>query len=341
MNEMPPTPPQQPEPPQPPIQQQPIQQPAQPVPQPPVHPYTAVPGGATKRRSNKAAIWIVAAVIALVFTVAMVWNVATNLQAQNDTAQGTSADGESQGGLSEEDDAAAAQVGPFGGVEWPANMATGGIIFTSDGKGGMQLSSSDAQPVGTPGPTVDRGAGDRIVIYSDMRCPHCSMFESENNEMFQKLVESGDASVELRYRSFFDNRPGQDTRPSARLAGAVACLANEGSPDAWKAHMALLASDFQESAPSEGHSNADIITAIETQTGQLDSGARSCIESEQFVPFMAAYEQWSSSTPIPDALQPDLVANYTPFVLVNGEEWVAQDVPLFADFLKQQGVKLP
>lgn len=202
-------------------------------------------------------------------------------------------------------------------LNWPANMATGGIVF--EGPGDPLPKPSDPLAAGTsPQPNeVDRETGNDILIYVDYRCPHCGEFEHQNGEYLTELLEAGDTSIEIVPLSFLD-RASEGSYYSSRAAGMVACLASAQPEAAWNAHAALLSPEIMPSSGA-GPTNEQLISAVEQRTGTLNNGARECITSEAYVPFAQALNAWVFQNPVPNTLASDVRVEGTPTIVVNGE----------------------
>ncbi|UBH05232.1 hypothetical protein K8P10_000743 [Leucobacter sp. Psy1] len=288
-----------------------------PTPQDPHAHYTpvdrSVPQPGQGGSSKKVTIWTVAAILALAFTAFCVFLVMSRLDDQSSEA---------------------------GGVEWPANMRTGGILFES-GTGGLAPVLSEAPEEGAvPEPVAtDRASGPLdIQLYVDYRCPACAAFEAENAALLEAAVTSGEATLELRPMTFLDD----DTQYSSRAAGAVACVVDAQPELAWDAHTALLDSRVQPGHEAPGLENDEIVAVIERATGGLDGATRSCIEDERFAPFAQALNAWASSTAVPEADADDVTVAHTPFVVAGGAvyEGDASDGAAFAAFLAEQGLQV-
>ncbi|MBP1325696.1 protein-disulfide isomerase [Leucobacter exalbidus] len=237
--------------------------------------------------------------------------------------------------------------GASDGVSWPANFASGGIMFTGDSKSSLRVIESDALPDNSFPNTAalaDRADGtspDRIQLYLDYRCPACLIFEEANGDTLEEAALAG-AVVELQPLTFLD-QASAGSYYSSRVAGAMACVA-EREPDlAWTAHRALLHPDFQPAEGIKGPDNAALVERIEGATGGLQRDTRSCIAHEQHVTFAQALSNWHSTNPVPRAANPELRVTGTPLVVVNGVAYPGSidDADEFMKFLTQQGVDLP
>ncbi|MBK0418398.1 thioredoxin domain-containing protein [Leucobacter sp. CSA1] len=225
-------------------------------------------------------------------------------------------------------------------VEWPRNMATGGILLEE----GMSARRSDAPAHNAlPSPLeADRASGPTdIRLYVDYRCPYCAVFEEASGDALEEAVNAGEATLEIHPLTFLDS-VSQGSSYSSRAAAAVACVADAQPADAWSAHRALLDPTVQPPENTPGYDNREIGELLGHATGGLGDEARSCIEAERFVPFAQALGSWISANPVPGAQDPGLRVEGTPLAVVNGAPYPGDpaDPAAFRDFLAEQGVRL-
>lgn len=226
-------------------------------------------------------------------------------------------------------------------VEWPRNMATGGVVFAGPDHGVLTSRAPAASGAPVPRTAEELGAPALIRVYQDYRCPSCASFEQANGETLTSVLDQGAAVIEVSALTFLD-RAGAGDAYSSRTAGALACLADSQPDAAWDANAALLHPDAQPAEGGQGPDNAAIIGVIEGATGPLSDDARSCITEERFVPFAQALTEWVFANPVPHATDPDLGVTGTPLVVVNGVPYPGDptDPRAFRAFLEQQGVAL-
>lgn len=201
-------------------------------------------------------------------------------------------------------------------IEWPANMATGGIVF---GEWLEPMRSAPLEPGEAPEISeVDRGSGVLdIRVYVDYRCPYCGIFEQTNGPMLSELVHGGAATLELVPLTFLD-KASQGSYYSSRASAAVACVVDGQPESAWAAHSTLLAPEVQPREGGTGQTNEELFAILDRSTGGLSASVEDCITTERFVPFAQALTSWVFSNPVPNAEDPELQVNATPFVVVNG-----------------------
>lgn len=103
-------------------------------------------------------------------------------------------------------------------------------------------------PANTTNGAIPLGQDDApttVEIYYDYMCPACGAFEAANGSELDRLLEAGDARIELRPISFLDPQ-SSGSQYSTRTANAIATVA-DGAPDAvWAFHSALYAAQPQE-----------------------------------------------------------------------------------------------
>ncbi|MBN9613364.1 MAG: DsbA family protein, partial [Actinobacteria bacterium] len=224
-------------------------------------------------------------------------------------------------------------------IDWPANMATGGIIFGSTG-GSIEPQRSAPLTQGTapavPEVTRDDGKND-VLLYVDYRCPYCMHFEEQNSALLEAAMQTGNTTVEVVPLTFLD-RASNGSYYSSRAAGAVACLVDQQPELAWKAHVALLSSKLQPEEGISGPDNAQLISELEGAVGGLNAKAKDCITTERFVPFAQALSNWVFANTIPNAKDATLRVEGTPTALVNGVPYTGDptDGAAFRAFFEEQ-----
>lgn len=298
-----------------------------------------------QRGSKQRRAWIIATLIAVLFTVGVAWYVIAQAQADRPDTAGTAggtaeatADAEGTSPDGTDSDGTETVTSP---TDWPRNMATGGVVFSGADAAQPQVVESPAQPAGSSLPVAPTSNVDRVVVYFDYRCPYCAEFERVNNDLLHSLATSQGIEVEIRPLTFLD-RVGSDEY-SSRTAGALACVTDAEPEFAWSAHQALIDSQFQPGEGGTSHDDAAIIDAIDREIGGagLSTEARSCIEEGAFVPFVQFRNDWTSTHTVPDAIAPDVAVTGTPLVLVNGVVYTGDptDADAFAAFVAAQGVE--
>lgn len=224
--------------------------------------------------------------------------------------------------------------------EWPANFADGGLTFDETL---MPLTSQALTAGDTPlAPAAERGDGPAdILLFVDYRCPICMLFEQANGATLEEAITSGEATLQVRALTFLD-RVSAGSEYSSRAASAMACIAEEQPKLAWPAHTALLSSDVQPEENNAGLTDDELIAAVEEHAGALTPATQSCIADHSYLPFAQAFTDWSFTNAIPNALDPTLAVQGTPFAIVNGVPYTGapNDAVAFRAFLKDQGVAL-
>lgn len=221
-------------------------------------------------------------------------------------------------------------------IEWPRNMETGSIAF---GEGMQPMRSEAPDDNAEPLPrSFDREAGPvDIQLYVDYNCPVCAVFEDANAETLEEAVGSGEAALELYPLTFLD-RMNPEVQYSSRAAAALSCVVDSEPEQTWAVHQHLLSPEVQPGEP--GLSDDELITELGAATGGLGEEAQSCIASNRFVPLAQALNSWVFDHSVPDAADPELRVEGTPFAVVNGEPYTGppDDGKQFRDLLESQGV---
>jgi len=196
----------------------------------------------------------------------------------------------------------------------PANMLSDGILFESDGDGGLQYVPTKAIAEGTdPVATEPRDGILNIVMYADLSCPVCKAFEQTNNDYIHSLVAAGKATLEVHPIAILDYR-GFTTDFSTRVNTAAACVANY-QPELFLDVMeAAYAEQPAEGGPGLGNSKiADIIADAGVDHPEVGG----CISGQVFQPWVTAATQRALDGPLPNTEVAKVTG--TPTVLVNGQ----------------------
>lgn len=266
------------------------------------------------------------------------------------TAGGEAPGGDSQAGVSDDGSAQPSETEWQPGdpqdtlVDWPANTASGSILFELSGEGdSVSISVRPSDPLAsgdTPQPVeIDRDRIADVKVYVDYRCPHCLQFEENNGEFLTGLLTSAAATVELVPLTFLDRNDA--SAYSSRAAGLTYCVV-DGQPEAaWVAHQTLLSSGVQPTGP-ETPSNEALLEFVDaaltaSQAAELSPAVRDCVVTGRFAPFARALNDWVFLNAVPNATDESLRVQGTPLVLVNGEVYSGQphDAQAFEAFFEQ------
>lgn len=221
-------------------------------------------------------------------------------------------------------------------LDWPSNMSSGGIIFEGPGSP-LPRQSDPLQAGAVPAPnSVDREAGNDIVVYADYRCPHCMEFEVKNGDYLTSLIDSGNTTVEVVPLSFMD-RISDGSKYSSRATGAVVCFTDLQPELAWKAHSTLLTPQVQP-GPGPGLNNDELITALQQGADGMSKAVGDCIKTERFVPFAQGLNDWVFANPLPNTVAESVRIEGTPMIVVNGLVYPGDpsDPEAFKAFVEEQ-----
>jgi protein-disulfide isomerase len=145
-----------------------------------------------------------------------------------------------------------------------------------------------------------------VTIYFDYMCPYCGRFEAANGEELTRLIEGGDARVELHAMSFLD--PQSDgSEYSTRSANALATVADAAPDQVWEFHEALYASQPEEGTP--GLTDDQIANLARDAGVPIEVVDR--FSDRTFEPWVADVTQQAFDSGV----------SGTPTVLIDGEEF--------------------
>ena len=212
--------------------------------------------------------------------------------------------------------------------------------FASDG---VQLSQgfiatptdareADADPIASV-PDQESGVLD-IQLYVDYLCPLCGAFEQTNAAYIESLVDNGAATLEVHPITILD-RFSQGQRYSSRAVNAVACVA-DSSPNGFYAYQSLLLSeDVQPAENTNGLSNDDLISLLDTAGVENVPAISECIQEETFKSWVKNATARALAGPIPNSEISQVTG--TPTVLVNGMKYEGsvEDLASFQAFVIQ------
>jgi protein-disulfide isomerase len=199
----------------------------------------------------------------------------------------------------------------------PSNMRAGGILFV--GSNGKMLAhtakAAEANDIPTPAGDDHSAGVAHVVTYIDWSCPVCKQFEAAFSAQIQKLVASGEATLEIHPIAILD-RNYKGSRYSSRAANAAACVANL-APDKFLAAQAVMFTN-QPEEQSAGLTNAQINGLLKS-AGAGSSGVINCVNRESFKAWVASSTSRTvSEKPLVD---PSTGSFGTPTVFVDGTRW--------------------
>lgn len=205
----------------------------------------------------------------------------------------------------------------------PLNMLSDGIVFESDGDGGVTYVETKAIAKGEdPVPTTPRDGLLNIVTLVDFSCPACKQFEETYSEDIQGLVADGTATLEVHPVAILDSR-FTGRQYSTRANNVAACVANY-APDSFLDVMAAMyAQQPAEGGPGLG--NASLVDVVKS-TGLDDEDVNQCINEESFTPWVTSATQRSG-------------VRSTPTVIINDTQWDPSTTE-FPDFVNAEIAKL-
>ncbi|WP_336659037.1 DsbA family protein [Leucobacter sp. USHLN153] len=217
----------------------------------------------------------------------------------------------------------------------PANMASGGAVFTKD----LKVIEGPALE-----PGEDRVAPEadfdtlpvEVAVYADYMCPFCGQFEQQYGTMLENYVGAGDVQLELYPLNFLDNS-SLGTKYSTRAANLFSCVVDQQPDVAFKLHNALLSADVQPAENTAGLTDAELLEQAEAVGAEVNTELKQCVKDRRFANFISAnYKQVSEegilglakgaqllgpdNQTLQDADEPQRLIS-TPTVIVNGQQW--------------------
>jgi protein-disulfide isomerase len=206
-------------------------------------------------------------------------------------------------------------------------MISDGIVFESDGDGGVQYVPTAAiKKGGDPVPTEQREGVLNFVTYVDFSCPACKQFEEAYSASIQSMVAEGAATLEVKPIAILDYR-GYTTDYSTRANNVAACVANY-APDSFLDVMAAMYAQ-QPSEGGPGLGNSAIVDVVKS-AGLDDDDVNQCITGESFQPWVTAATARSSQAGV----------GSTPTIIINGTVWDRDAYATFDDFVNAELAKL-
>jgi len=216
----------------------------------------------------------------------------------------------------------------------PANMASDGILLSSDGTTVSAATTAaldaDADPIPTDQSTLTDTAN--IVMYLDYLCPICGNFEATNGEQITSWVNAGNATFEFHPISILDQL-SSGTKYATRAANAAACVANYDPNKYLDFNTAMFANQPAEN--SSGLTDAEL-TSLVAGAGVTSSDVATCITDQTYTGWVEASTKRALTGPIPNS---DIaLVKGTPTILVNGVSYTGSftDAAAFEAFVTAQ-----
>ncbi len=205
----------------------------------------------------------------------------------------------------------------------PQNMISDGIVFVSDGDGGVEHVPTPGIAEGEdPVPTVPEEGILNIVTFIDFSCPACRSFEETYGSSIQQMVASGAATLEVRNVAILDHQY-TGRMFSTRVNNVAACVAEYAPERFLDVQAAIFAEQPQEGGP--GLTNNALVDIVKS-TGLDEPEINQCITGELFTPWVTSATQRSG-------------VGGTPTVVINGTQWDLRN-ETFPDFVNAELAKL-
>lgn len=125
----------------------------------------------------------------------------------------------------------------------------------------------------------------RVVIYEDLQCPVCRMFEAASGKFLQSAVKQGDIEVEYRFVAFLDDLGRSQNKYSHRASNAVLCARESGDKEFKITHDILYLNQ-----PEENTLGPDDNTLVDRviAAGVPKAKAEECVLKHKYVPWINA-----------------------------------------------------
>lgn len=223
---------------------------------------------------------------------------------------------------------------PAGPAAFPANMASGGVVFGKD----LQVQKT-AQP--EPGeafvPTTYNNAEKplHVRVFADFMCPACGSFEQTYGKMLEQYTGAGDIKLEIQPINFLDPQSA-GTKYSTRAANLFACVVDQQPDNAYPLFKKLF--EVQPKEGTTGIPTAQLLDHAAAAGVERTEDLNKCVNKTTFAPFIDRVTQQVLRTEVlglaegaalvaspqtgelQDADKPQLLVS-TPTVIINGEQW--------------------
>lgn len=192
----------------------------------------------------------------------------------------------------------------------PENMLSDGIVLNQD----LSVLETPAIEVGgEPTPTVSDSSKVKVDVYVDYLCPFCKQFESSQEAVLKKWVESGDVQLEVHPLALV-------SQYSAIAANASACVASMEPTRWWEMNYVLYADQPDEVAAKNWAKQTSIkhVKQVGESIG-LNQDTVKCIEDVPYFDWSVASTERATSGPLPH--EGIKVIEGTPTVVIDGQQW--------------------
>lgn len=197
-----------------------------------------------------------------------------------------------------------AATNPTGAANVPVNaIVDGGISIKSD------------LHVATASKEIDNSIP-KIVLYEDPQCPICKRFEEPIMPAMLELVKAGKYSLEIHAISFLDGSSANEY--SSRASSAIYCVADFAPAKFTDFHKAIFDGQPEENTPGP---SSDDLAKLASGVGITDASAIDCIKADKYATWAKnkGRDIWLGTVP-----GSQITFGGTPFVMVNGQQYVAK-----------------
>ena len=223
---------------------------------------------------------------------------------------------------------------PAGPAVFPANMASGGVVFSKD----LKVAETPNLEAGADFQPTAYTAGKKpqhVRVFVDFMCPACWQSEQTYGNALEQYTGAGDIELEIQPVNFLDPQSA-GSKYSTRAANLFACVVEQQPEQAYQVFKKLF--EVQPQEGTRGHTTEELLqhaaAAGVTETDELNK----CAHELPYAPFfdrvtkqllqteVLGLEPGAALIAVPqtgelqDAEQPQKLIS-TPTVLVNGEQW--------------------
>lgn len=192
----------------------------------------------------------------------------------------------------------------------PVNMLSNGIVLNQY----LDVVSTPAIPDGGKANfTVTDEGKIKVDIYLDYLCPFCKQFESSQEAVIKKYIESGDVQVEFHPIALLSEY-------SAVAANASACVAGLDSKKWWNVNYILYTNQPDENAARKWSKkeSIDYVNNAIKNSG-LNDEASQCVKNVPYYDWSINSTEQAVTGPLPYANV--LKIDHTPTVVIDGVNW--------------------
>lgn len=201
--------------------------------------------------------------------------------------------------------------------EGPKNMASDGIVLTSDGQT-ISAIPTDPRPWGQRGeaaPAPKEGVVP-ITIYVDYGSKDAAIFDTTNAQQLQQWLTYGFVQLEIKPIALDQYDEATDGYSSI-AANAAACVANFAPTSFLAVNTALL--DANPLVTDTDIDKAGVLKEVNTAMGAEDPDVTQCINDDRYATWVSDVSQDAANGPLPGTKVKKVA--HAPLVLIDGKQF--------------------